>query len=112
MKETDFPYAVSVTEASRLAQANPEKVRILDVREPHEVAICSVDGAESIPMQEIPARLASLPRDRHLLVLCHHGGRSLRVCQYLRAQGFPAVTNITGGIDAWAREIDPRLTRY
>ena len=79
---------------------------------PSRIGFDSVDGAESIPMQEIPARLASLPRDRHLLGLCHHGGRSLRVCQYLRAQGFPAVTNITGGIDAWAREIDPRLARY
>jgi adenylyltransferase/sulfurtransferase len=63
-------------------------------------------------MRTIPARLPELSRDEHLLVLCHMGGRSMRVTEYLRAQGFNAVSNVRGGIDAWASEIDPNLARY
>ena len=63
-------------------------------------------------MRRIPERLAELPRDQHLLILCHHGSRSLHVTQYLRQQGFPAVSNIAGGIEAWAAELDPSLVRY
>jgi adenylyltransferase/sulfurtransferase len=63
-------------------------------------------------MGSIPAALGDLPRDRHLLILCHVGGRSLRVTQYLRAQGFATVSNVAGGIAAWADEIDPSLARY
>jgi rhodanese-related sulfurtransferase len=63
-------------------------------------------------MRQIPEHAAALPRDKHLLIMCHHGGRSRRVTEYLRAQGFDAVTNIAGGIDAWAVEIDSSLSRY
>jgi rhodanese-related sulfurtransferase len=63
-------------------------------------------------MGEIPARLGDLPRDQPLLVLCHHGARSLHVTRFLRAQGFALACNVAGGIDAWAREVDPTLARY
>jgi adenylyltransferase/sulfurtransferase len=53
-----------------------------------------------------------LPRDRPILVLCHHGGRSRRVTQFLRAHGFAHATNIAGGIDAWAVHVEPSLARY
>jgi adenylyltransferase/sulfurtransferase len=56
--------------------------------------------------------LAALPRAQHLLVLCHHGARSRRVTEYLREHGFSAVSNISGGINAWAEEIDPTMARY
>ena len=56
--------------------------------------------------------VATLPKDKHLLIHCHHGGRSLRVTQYLRAKGFTAVTNVAGGIDAWAQTFDPAMRRY
>jgi adenylyltransferase/sulfurtransferase len=82
------------------------------VREPHELAICHLPQAEAIPMRQIPERLDALPRDRHLLILCHAGGRSRRVTEFLRARGLTAVSNIAGGIDAWAVEIDPSLPRY
>ena len=85
---------------------------MIDVREPYELEICRVPEADSIPMGNIPDAVASLPRDRHLLILCHVGGRSLRVTQYLRAQGFTRVSNVSGGIAAWADEIDPTLARY
>ena len=63
-------------------------------------------------MRQIPEHVSELPRDEHLLIHCHHGGRSLRVTQYLREQGFTAVTNVDGGIDAWAQLIEPELMRY
>ena len=63
-------------------------------------------------MRQIPEHARSLPRDEHLLIMCHHGGRSLKVTEYLRAQGYTAVSNVAGGIDAWAEQIDPSLARY
>ncbi|MBK8475671.1 MAG: molybdopterin-synthase adenylyltransferase MoeB [Opitutaceae bacterium] len=85
---------------------------LLDVREPYEHAICQLPGSQLVPMREVPAMLDQLPRDRPLLVLCHHGGRSERVTRFLRSNGFARATNICGGIDAWAAELDPSLQRY
>jgi rhodanese-related sulfurtransferase len=105
----DFPLETDVTTAARLLQAG---ALLLDVREPDEVATCAVAGSRSIPMRQVPENTAQLPRDRQILVLCHHGGRSQRVTQFLRANGFANATNVAGGIDAWAAEIDPSLARY
>ena len=85
---------------------------LLDVREPDEIATCAVAGSLLIPMRQIPDNLAQLPKDRHILVMCHHGGRSQRVTQFLRANGYDHATNVAGGIDAWAEQIDPALARY
>jgi sulfur-carrier protein adenylyltransferase/sulfurtransferase len=108
----DYPLEITVTEADALQRAAPESTLILDVREPHELAICRLAQAGHIPMRQVPAQLDQLPRDKHLLVLCHGGVRSRHVTQYLREQGYKAVSNIAGGIDAWATEIDPTLPRY
>lgn len=105
----DYPTETDVVSAARLHAAG---AFLLDVREPHELAIVAVAGALHIPMREIPARMAELPADRQVLVLCHHGGRSGRVTQFLRANGFPHATNVAGGIEAWALEVDPTLPRY
>ncbi|MBI5691481.1 MAG: molybdopterin-synthase adenylyltransferase MoeB [Verrucomicrobia bacterium] len=110
--DATYPLEVTVQEARHLHLADPTRVQIVDVREAFELAICRLDGAEHIPMREIPERVETLPRDRHLLILCHSGGRSRRVTDFLRARGLSAVSNIAGGIDAWAREIDPSLRRY
>ncbi|MBL9212281.1 MAG: molybdopterin-synthase adenylyltransferase MoeB [Opitutaceae bacterium] len=112
MSTPDVPLEVSVAEASRLRQSAPERTVIIDVREPFELAICRVEGAEHIPMRQIPEQVDALPRDKHLLILCHSGGRSYRVTEFLRARGLPAVSNIAGGIDAWAEEIEPGMARY
>ena len=112
MEPSHFPLDVTVTEARQLVLAQPDRVRLLDVREPSELEICRIPGAAAIPMGEIPDRIADLSRDQHLLVFCHHGGRSLRVAQFLCAQGFTAVSNVTGGIDAWAEQLDPQMARY
>jgi sulfur-carrier protein adenylyltransferase/sulfurtransferase len=105
------PAEVTIEEASRLA-AESARVLVLDVRESYEVQICQIAGSRHIPMRLVPARLDELPRDRHILVLCHHGERSRLVTEFLRAQGFPAVSNIAGGIAAWAECVDPSLRRY
>lgn len=85
---------------------------VLDVREPWEVALAAFPGALAVPMREIPARVAELPRDVPLVVLCHHGSRSLRVTYWLRAQGLAQAVNLRGGIDAWSSQIDATIPAY
>lgn len=89
---------------------------VLDVREPHELQMASVkpDGFElvHIPMGVIPPRLNELDPARPVACLCHHGGRSMQVANFLSSQGFAHVANITGGINAWASQIDPGIARY
>jgi molybdopterin/thiamine biosynthesis adenylyltransferase/rhodanese-related sulfurtransferase len=103
---------ISVEETQRLLATAPGDTILIDVREPYEFDICAIGGAEKIPMRQIPEKLVDLPRDKHLLIHCHHGGRSLRVTEYLRAQGFSRVSNVAGGIEAWAERIDSSLRRY
>ena len=88
------------------------RVVLLDVREHGELEVAAVSGALHIPMREIPARLADLDRDTPLVVMCHSGGRSRRVAEYLLGNGFENVFNLRGGIDAWSTEIDPQVPRY
>lgn len=90
-------------------QARPHT--LLDVREPDEFACCALADSLHVPMQSVPAHLEHLPRDRPVVVMCHHGVRSLHVAAYLRQAGLDA-WNLAGGIDAWAREVDPELPRY
>lgn len=85
---------------------------VLDVREPWEVAVAPFPGARALPMRELPARVAELPRDAPLVVLCHHGSRSLSVTYWLRAQGFAEAINLRGGIDAWSSQIDASVPVY
>lgn len=96
-----------------LESADPDFV-LLDCREADEHALVHIPSAVLIPMSEIQARLAEVEaqREKHLVIHCHHGGRSLQVTHWLRQQGFPRVQNMTGGIDRWATEIDPSLPRY
>jgi len=105
----EIPLEVDAATAAQQVQAG---ALLLDVREPSETAICSVAGSRIIPMRQVPEHLADLPRDRSILVLCHVGMRSMRVTQFLRANGFTAVSNVAGGITAWAEQIDPSLARY
>jgi rhodanese-related sulfurtransferase len=100
----------TLTLKERLDGENPPAV--LDVREPWEIDIASIDGALTIPLGEITRRADELPRDRPLAVICHHGGRSAQATAWLRNQGFDLATNVAGGIDAWARNVDPTLSRY
>jgi rhodanese-related sulfurtransferase len=107
----DAPLEIDVTEAARLVNT-PGVAVLLDIREPHEYTLCQIAGSLHIPMRQIPARLAELPADRQILVLCHMGVRSMRVTQFLRANGFGQASNIAGGIDAWAESVAPGMPRY
>ena len=89
---------------------------VLDVREPHELAIASIDAdgfaLTAIPMGVMPARLAELDPQQPIACLCHHGGRSMQVAMFLKNQGFSHVANIAGGIHAWSAEVDPSVPCY
>ena len=89
---------------------------VLDVREPHELAIARVQDAGvevlAIPMGTVPVRLAELDPERPIACLCHHGGRSMQVASFLAARGFNQIANVAGGIDAWSSERDPAIARY
>jgi|ETNmetMinimDraft_20_1059909.scaffolds.fasta_scaffold268829_1 rhodanese-related sulfurtransferase len=88
-----------------------ENFILLDVRGKKELDICAIKIARHIPMVYIPNNLTELDKQVPIVVMCHTGVRSLMVCRYLVRQGYNAV-NLRGGIDAWAKEIDPRLTQY
>ena len=85
---------------------------MIDVREPWEHEVASLEPAELIPMQTIPARQSALPREAEYVVLCHHGTRSAMVAEYLRSAGIARVLNLEGGIDRWSVEVDPSVSRY
>jgi rhodanese-related sulfurtransferase len=86
---------------------------LLDVREPWEHATAHIEPSTLIPMNDIPGRAhQELDEEAHLLVLCHHGMRSLSVAAWLRQQGFDKAQSVSGGIDAWSRTIDPTVPRY
>lgn len=112
MAETEYPLEISVSDTRQLRATAPGRTLLIDVREPYELEICRIEGAQPVPMAQIPAQLDALPKDKHLLIFCHAGGRSRRVTAFLREHGFTAVSNVTGGIDAWAEEIEPGMRRY
>jgi sulfur-carrier protein adenylyltransferase/sulfurtransferase len=85
---------------------------LVDVREPHEQEITQIDGALLIPLGELPDRLGELDDHAEIVTHCHHGGRSLKALEILRAAGFAKVRSLRGGIDAWAVNIDPEMPRY
>jgi len=102
---------ISVAEAAKLREED-HPAAFLDVREDAELTICRIDGAMHVPMAQVPERVEALPKDRPLIVFCHHGMRSANVVQFLQARGFDQAINLAGGIHAWALEIDPAMARY
>ncbi len=85
---------------------------VIDVREPHEYEITHIEGAVLIPLGELPDRLNELDGHREIVTHCHHGARSLKALEILKAAGFSKVRSLRGGIDAWAVNVDPSLPRY
>jgi rhodanese-related sulfurtransferase len=94
------------------AEASRMEVRYLDVREAHELEISRLEGAIHLPMGEVPARLGELDPDVHWVIVCRSGMRSHRVAEFLRGQGYGRVSNLVGGINRWAEEVDRSLSRY
>lgn len=85
---------------------------LLDVRERWEWETARIAGARHIPMREVPSRFDELERDRDVVAICHHGGRSLQVAMFLEKNGFARVHNLQGGVDAWSRTVDPAVPLY
>jgi rhodanese-related sulfurtransferase len=104
--------SISTTELADLLKSHRGKVVLLDVREDEERAVASIEPSLHIPMNFVPDHLAELPKDRRIVIYCHHGGRSYAVAGYLETEGFKDVTNLTGGIDEWSRLVDPKVPRY
>jgi rhodanese-related sulfurtransferase len=94
--------------------ADPARPRplLLDVREPWEFQTCRIEGSLSIPMQAIPERLQELDEDGPIVCICHHGARSMSVAAFLERNGFAQVINLTGGVHAWALQVDPAMPTY
>lgn len=92
--------------------AEGRNLRLVDVREAWEFQTARIDGSTLIPMGEIPSRLAELDPEAEIVVICHHGARSMRVAAFLERQGFGNVHNLAGGVDAWARTVDPTMPTY
>ena len=109
-----MPLEITLAEAQRKLSEEPKTV-LIDVREPEEYALARIDGSVLIPMQTVPAELQKLEGmadEGDLLILCHHGVRSLQVAAWLQARGIENATSIAGGIDRWSMEIDPAVPRY
>lgn len=98
---------------ARIEEQN--RATLIDVREPEEIALSQIEGAVLIPMQSIPGelqRIEALADNTALMIICHHGVRSLQVAAWLRERGVENCFSVAGGIDRWSREIDPRVPRY
>jgi len=90
-----------------------ENFVLLDVREPWEFETARIDGAKLIPMGDVPSRAhQDLDPEESIVVLCHHGVRSMNVTVWLRQQGFENVQSMRGGIDAWSRRVDGKIPLY
>ncbi|MCU0765402.1 MAG: rhodanese-like domain-containing protein [Burkholderiaceae bacterium] len=102
--------------APALAQwlQDPERPapQLLDVREPWERQICGIAGSQLLPMRTLPAQVHELDAQRPVVCICHHGGRSAHAAMWLARQGFADVYNLSGGVDAWARQVDPAMATY
>ena len=90
-----------------------EGFTLLDVREPWEVATANISGAKLMPMGDVPSRAhQELDPEDEIVVLCHHGVRSMNVTVWLRQQGFEKAQSMRGGIDAWSRSVDEKVPKY
>lgn len=106
-----YDYEIKVQDASALLQSG--QANLIDVREPWEYAIARIEGSLLMPMGDVPSRAhQELDPDERLLILCHHGARSLSVTNWLRQQGFEAAQSIAGGIEEWSCQVDPHVPRY
>jgi rhodanese-related sulfurtransferase len=104
-------YEISATESAEVIRN--KQARLIDVREPWEFQTANIDGSTLMPMGDVPTRAhQELDPDERLVIMCHHGQRSLHVTVWLRNQGFENVQSLRGGIDAWSAEVDPSVTRY
>ncbi|MBD2354162.1 rhodanese-related sulfurtransferase [Tolypothrix sp. FACHB-123] len=107
---------ITVEELAQRLAAGDATIQLVDVREPQELAIASIEGFVNFPLSEFTEWGDQVPTllnpHAETLVLCHHGMRSAQMCQWLMAQGFTNVKNISGGIDAYSNLVDSSVPRY
>ena len=103
---------LSAEEVAARLKAEPSKLLLLDVREEWERKLAVIEPSVHIPMNEVPERVAELPKDRPIVVYCHGGARSAMIAGFLESHGFEYVSNLSGGIDAWSVDVDPKVPRY
>ena len=111
-REIDVEYEISPEEVKGKLDAG-EAFTLLDVRESWEFETARITGAKLMPMGEVPSRAnQELDPDDHVVVVCHHGVRSMNVTAWLRQQGFEKAQSMRGGIDAWSRRVDQKVPLY
>jgi rhodanese-related sulfurtransferase len=98
--------------AAWLADASRARPLLLDVREPWEYEKARIEGAQLVPMREVPARLKEIDPQKDVVAICHHGGRSRQVALFLEKAGYIKIHNLAGGVDAWSRTVDPTVPLY
>ena len=102
---------INVQQLNELKQTQA-KITIIDVREQWEWDLCHIGDSIHLPLSAFNGKPDALSEDDTLVMVCHHGMRSLQAGQYLEQLGFTDVINLHGGVDAWAAEIDPQMERY
>ena len=104
---------LEISPADAAALLRESKARLIDVRESWEFTAAHIEPSLLMPMGDVPSRAhQELDPDESLLILCHHGQRSLNVALWLRNQGFEQAQSLRGGIEAWSAEVDPAIPRY
>ncbi len=104
---------ISPTELKQLLDQKPESCCVIDVRRQDEHDYCNIKAAKLITMNEIPERVTEIPRDKTVVIHCHHGGRSRKVIAWLeQAHGFENLVNLDGGIAGWSSDVDPSVPVY
>ncbi|MES2152330.1 MAG: rhodanese-like domain-containing protein [Pseudomonadota bacterium] len=98
--------------AAWLADPSRPRPLLLDVRENWEVETCMIAGSIQIAMNTIPARIEELDEDAEIVCICHHGARSMQVAAFLERNGFTRMSNLTGGVHAWAVQVDLAMPKY
>jgi rhodanese-related sulfurtransferase len=104
--------SISPVELKGKLQAESGNLLLLDVREPFEFEICRIRDSLNVPLGQISRRSGELDEDREIVVICHHGMRSLQAALWLEQNGFSNVFNLSGGIEAWANDVEPDMPRY
>lgn len=94
-----------------LESANPSPI-LLDVREPWEYQVVHFPDSVLLPLRNLPDALTEFSLDQELVIICHHGIRSMHAAIYLESAGFTNIINLKGGIDGWARDLDPHMAVY
>jgi rhodanese-related sulfurtransferase len=103
---------ITAVELNQRLQAGEPLPLLLDVREPHEFRYCRIEGSVNMPMNQVFSGHASLDPQRETVVICHHGMRSAQVASFLISHGYSNIANLTGGVAAWARQVDSSMPTY